>query len=329
LYGICYDYNPEGKLALASEYKNGLVMGAQDFGDGTKDIMKSSNKNGQTVFETTYGNGKPRTTYVAQCGLYTKVAKWFSNGSVYYSYDFLSGKKEGKYVQQALDGQVTREGSYVDNLEEGVWTSYYENGKIDSKGTYLRGDYDSTWTYRYENGQLSSVVEYLDDERNGITTIYSPDGKPIIEKLYYQGNFLSYRLTSAEGAAAWIPFSGNVTISAKYPDGKPAFEETYKNGVIDGLKKIYYDNGKLYSEYRYVSGGYQGEYKTYYSNGNVREKGAYKLGERDGARERFNEDGSLASRDNFVMGTRQGKAELSGKGGKSIEFKFNGGMTYE
>jgi hypothetical protein len=29
------------------------------------------------------------------------------------------------------------------------------------------------------------------------------------------------------------------------------------------------------------------------------------------------------------MGARQGKAELKVKGGKSIEFKFNGGMTYE
>jgi antitoxin component YwqK of YwqJK toxin-antitoxin module/tetratricopeptide (TPR) repeat protein len=329
LYGMSYNYTTEGKLFAVSDYKDGLVLAGQDFGDGTKDIMKSSKKDGQTLFETTYANGKARTTFVTQCGEYTKVTKWFPNGNLFYSYDYLSGKKEGKYVQKELNGQVAREGMFMDNFEEGVWTSYYENGKIDSKGTYLRGDYDSTWTYRYENGQLSDVIEYLDDERHGITTIYSPDGKPIVEKLYYQGNFLSYRLTSAEGAAAWIPFTGNTTISVKYADGKPAFEETYKNGVHEGPRKIYYDNGKLYSEYRYVSGGYQGEYKTYYSNGTVREKGTYKLGERDGVRERFNEDGSLSSRENFVMGARQGKAELKVKGGKSIEFKFNGGMTYE
>ena len=328
-YSTCYDYNTEGKLTLTSEFKDGLLKGGQDFGGGSKDIVKTSRKGNEATFETTYPNGKPRTKYLTQCGEYTKVTKWFPNGKVYYSYDFLSGRKEGKYSHHGLNGQVAREGTFLDNLEEGVWTSYYDNGKVDSKGTYLRGDYDSTWTYHYENGEISSVVDYLDDERHGITRIYSPDGKPIIEKLYYQGNLLSYRLVSSENAGDWITFTGNATISANYPNGKLAYEETYKKGVLDGSKKVYYDNGQACSEYRYASGGYHGEYKTYYSNGNVREKGSYYRDERHGVREKYNEDGSLSSRENYVMGTRQGKAELFVKGSKAVEFKFNGGMTYE
>jgi len=105
--------------------------------------------------------------------------------------------------------------------------------------------------------------------------------------------------------------------------------ETYKKDVLDGSKKIYYDNGQACSEYRYASGGYHGEYKTYYSNGNVREKGSYDRDERHGLREKYNEDGSLSSRENYVMGSRQGKAELFVKGSNAVEFKFNGGMTYE
>jgi len=329
LTGTCYDYSTAGNLVLASEYHEGLVKSNQDFGDGARDIMKTSKKGPESTFETSYKNGKPRTKYIAQCGEYTKVAKWFPNGMVYYSYDFLSGRKEGRYLVQALNGKLVREGTFLDNQEEGVWSSYYDNGKLDSKGTYLRGEYDSTWTYRYENGQISSIVEYLADERHGITRIYSPDGKPIIEKLYYSGSLLSYRMISNESASDWVPFNGNATISAKYPGGKTAYEETYKNGALDGVKRTYYDNGNLCSEYRYVLGGYHGEYKTYYSNGNVNEKGTYNLGERHGVREIYNEDGSLSSRENFVMGSRQGKAELFVKGAKSIEFKFNGGMTYE
>jgi uncharacterized protein len=328
-HGICYDYNTDGKLTLTSEYKHGLLIRGQDFGNGAKDIVKISKKANESMYETTYADGKPRTKYLTQCGVYTKITKWYPNGKVYYSYDFLSGRKEGKYLQQALNGHVVREGSFLDNLEEGVWSSYFDNGKLDSKGSYLRGKYDSTWTYHYENGHVSSVVEYLDDEQHGVTSIYSPDGKPIIEKLYYRGNLLSYRMVSTESASDWIPFKGDAIITAMYPSGKPAYEETYKNGTHDGIKKIYYDNGKPCSEYRYGPGGYHGEYKTYYSNGNVREKGTYNLGERHGVREIYNENGSLSSRENFVMGSRQGKAELFVKGAKSIEFKFNGSMTYE
>jgi len=329
LFGVCYDYNTEGKLTLTSNYKDGSLNSIHDLDVAGKDIMKSSKKGIELTFETSYSNGKPRTKYVTQCGDYAKVIKWFPNGKVYYSYDFLSGKKEGKYVQNAINGQVIREGSFLNNLEEGVWSSYFDNGALDSKGSYLQGEYDSTWTYRYENGQISSVVEYLDDERHGITSIYSPDGKPIIEKLYFQGNLLSYRMVSSENAGEWVAFKGNATISANYANGKLAFEETYKNGVLDGVKKVNYDNGKSYSEYRYASGGYHGEYKTYYSNGNVREKGSYDRGERHGVREKYNEDGSLSSRENYVMGSRQGKAELFVKGSKAVEYKFNGGMTYE
>jgi antitoxin component YwqK of YwqJK toxin-antitoxin module/Flp pilus assembly protein TadD len=329
LFGECYDYNTEGKLMLASDYKDGSLLSIRDFDNGGKDIMKSSKKGTELAFETNYRNGKPRTKYLTQCGDYTKVTKWFPSGKVYYSYDFLSGRKEGRYVQNAINGQVAREGSFLNNLEEGVWSSYYDNGALDSRGSYLMGDYDSTWTYRYENGQTSSVVEYLNDERHGITRIYSPDGKPIIEKLYYQGNLLSYRLVSSENASEWVNFSGNATISANYANGKLAYEETYKNGVLDGIKKVSYDNGKTCWEYRYANGGYHGEYKTYYSNGNVMEKGSYDRGERQGVREKYNEDGSLSWRENYVMGSRHGKAELYVKGSKATEFKFNGGMTYE
>lgn len=327
--GRCLDFNTQGKLIMVSDYKGGLIVGVQDFGDGEKDMIKLARKGSEAVYETTYSSGKPRTKYVAQCGEYTKVIKWFPNNNVFYSYDLASGNKEGAYVQKSLTGQVVREGSFLSNLEEGVWSGYFENGKLDSRGSYLQGDYDSIWSYRYENGQIASVVEYLDDERHGVTQVFSLDGKPIVEKLYYQGHFLSYRLVSSENAGEWIPFKGNATISVKYPNGKPAFEESYKNGVIDGVQKIYYEDGKPYSEYRYASGGYQGDYKTYYSNGNVSEKGSYSLGELNGIRERYKEDGSLISRENFVMGSRQGKTELFVEGSKPAEFKFNGGMTYE
>jgi antitoxin component YwqK of YwqJK toxin-antitoxin module len=328
LSGKGYDYNAEGKLMMSTTHKDGLLVSIEDFID-MKDITKCNKKGSDSIFETTYSNGKPRTEFVVQCGEYTKVTKWFPHNKVFYRYELLSGRKEGKYVQHALSGQVIREGLFLNNLEEGIWNGYYENGKLDFKGAYLRGSYDSTWTYRYENGQISSIVEYLNDERHGITQVHTPDGKPILEKLYYQGNLLSYRLVSPENAAEWVPFKGNAVISIKYPSGKPAYDETYKNGVLDGAQRIYYENGNICSEYQYGSGGYHGEYKTYYSNGNVSEKGTYSFGELQGVREKYNEDGSLFSRENYVAGSHQGKSELFVKGSKPIEFKFNGGMTYE
>ncbi|MBA4053962.1 MAG: hypothetical protein C0490_04550, partial [Marivirga sp.] len=264
------------------------------------------------------------------CGQYTDIARWFPNGKLYFSYKLLSGKKHGDYYHHAINGQVLRKGSYVNNEEEGIWQTYYETGKPETSGVFLHGSRDSTWLYHYENGKISSTTEYDSDERHGISKIYSPDGMLILEKLFFQGNFMAYRKMRSDGIPqAWETFTGNNTIVLTNPNGKKVYEENFKNGVVEGVKRTYYNNGNLYSEYRYVSGDYSGDYVVYFENGKLLEKGSYKLDELHGPVERYNEDGTLRSKEHFVLGTREGKSLFFKNGTKAIEFNFYGGMTHD
>lgn len=66
-----------------------------------------------------------------------------------------------------------------------------------------------------------------------------------------------------------------------YKSGQIEFEETYKNGKLDGPHKAYYENGELRSE-----GNGVGIYKEYYNNGRLKEEvdenGSYKRYDKDG-----------------------------------------------
>lgn len=70
-------------------------------------------------------------------------------------------------------------------------------------------------------------------------------------------------------------------VKAFYTNGQLEFEETYKNGKLDGPHKSYYENGELLSE-----GNGEGVYKEYYNNGRIKEEidenGNYKCYERNG-----------------------------------------------
>jgi hypothetical protein len=119
---------------VAAEYKNGLLMNIHDFIEVGKDIMKTSGEGTELAYETSYSNGKPRTKFVTQCGEYTKVSKWFPNGKIFYSYDFLSGKKDGKYLQQSINGQILRVdrfGNLVSNLDRRMVEDFAQGHGID------------------------------------------------------------------------------------------------------------------------------------------------------------------------------------------------------
>jgi antitoxin component YwqK of YwqJK toxin-antitoxin module/tetratricopeptide (TPR) repeat protein len=330
LSGLCIDYNTTGKLSSVSRFDAGLIRETNSYSVSGSSITQKTEKAGIAVYETKYKNGKPQSSFEATCGDYTKITKWFPGGKVFYAYTLLSGKKEGPYQYNSFTGNSLLQGNFTNGLEEGLWKAYYDNGTLDYVGTYLSGKHDSTWVYHFPNGEISSVANYKNDERHGVTRHFGPDGIPLIEKFYIEGNLVGYRKINSTGEVEeWTPFTRNTSIVLKYDNGEKAIEEEYKNGVLNGSKRIYYKNGNLYCEYNYALGDYNGEYRIYHSNGKLMEKGVYKLDELNGPVEKYNVDGSLHSVEQYVMGSRSGKASLYEKGQKKIEYDFYGGIPYE
>jgi antitoxin component YwqK of YwqJK toxin-antitoxin module len=186
------------------------------------------------------------------------------------------------------------------------------------------------WLYYYRNGKLSISSNFIGDERHGISTYYTPDGVPILEKMFDHDDIVSYRIAAPNNAwGEWIPFKGNEKLQLKYANGTVAYIEEYEDGLRHGPRKTYYPNGKLCESYSYVKGNHEGPYELYFASGKLLEKGIYKMDEVEGKVETFNEDGTLYKTEEYKMGTRNGKAVLYSKGVKTKEYIFWDGTTLD
>ena len=144
--------------------------------------------------------------------------------------------------------------------------------------------------------------------------------------MYLNGDLLAWRpINDNEESTPWVEFGGTATISVKNAEGKVVYEETYKDGLRDGYKRLYFNNGKLHEKYNYSQGDFEGPFIVYHANGKVKEKGLFKNDELQGKVEEFNADGSPLSVEQYSLGNRHGKATYFTKGAKK-EYTYRDGI---
>ena len=114
----------------------------------------------------------------------------------------------------------------------------------------------------------------------------------------------------------WQDFPGTATITVKNREGKLLYEETYRDGLRHGHKRMYFANGKLFEEYNYANGDYEGQFAVYYPDGKIEERGTFKNDELHGTVETFKPDGAPVKSETYRQGTRHGKAIYYDKANK-------------
>jgi uncharacterized protein len=325
------EFSVDGKILSRKEYDtDGNIVNVIVYNPDGKpgSILKESGV--KKIYETYFSNKKPQEHIELACGVYYgPVTRWFPDGKPFYSYTLLNGKREGKFQYYDMRNQLEREGTYIDGWAEGVWKGY-ENGKLDYVGRYFNNNFDSTWTYYHPDGKVASIGNYFRGERHGLSSTFNAQGGPAVEKMYDNGDMISYRTYRADGTwTEWTRFTGNAVITAFFSGGTKCYEEEYKGGLLTGVKRQYLPNGKVFTETNFKDGDYEGPYVQYYLNGNLREKGQYKADEFHGKIEYYNEDGSLMRNENYNYGVRIGKATVFQKGVKSKEYTFWGPNVYE
>jgi hypothetical protein len=79
----------------------------------------------------------------------------------------------------------------------------------------------------------------------------------------------------------------------RYPSGKLWTVTYYKNGIRDGMHRIWYENGKLRLRCLYVDGKLNGAMTEWYPNGYMRAQRSYLDGTEHGVMREWNEDGKI------------------------------------
>ncbi len=182
--------------------------------------------------------------------------------------------------------------------------------KFDAKGNrhgLWKGIYKETNRPRYEgvfnHGKETGVFKYFDDTKVG-TVIATRD--------FSKGDGSCY--------AVFFDQKGNKVSEGKLlhkiPEGTWKYYhlesktlmtlEAYKNGKLDGIKKIYYNNGVLAAETNYVSGVKNGLAKTYAESGKPLDTHTFKNGQYQGLASYYDGNGNKMYEGSYTNGKRVG-----------------------
>lgn len=192
-------------------------------------------------------------------------------------------------------GLVQAKGCMKDNLKEGLWVYYqeYKSAPFDSMGIYLKGKKNGLW--KYFAGGTGSIIIAEGEFKNDTKVGYWKEG--VFEGKYVNG--------LKEGR--WICYTAKDSIHID--------EINYKNGVIHGVSKAYYDNGVLRYSLYFENGLPSGKYLKYSSKGKLMGEGQFKNGKECGEWKNYDDDGMLVSKGIYKFGLKCGTWTYYGEKG--------------
>ncbi len=107
--------------------------------------------------------------------------------------------------------------------------------------------------------------------------------------------------------------------------GGKELEETYAEGVLDGMRTSWFANGKVRDQGNYENGQQAGAWTVFYDNGIPKMTCTFLNGRMDGKVTNWHEIGTLASEKYYKEGVPEGKFKFFGKKEgellQTIEFK--------
>ncbi|WP_264520676.1 toxin-antitoxin system YwqK family antitoxin [Flavobacterium sp. N1994] len=151
--------------------------------------------------------------------------------------------------------------------KHGIWKGIYKESN--------RPRYEGT----FDHGKEVGIFKFFDDTKAGtvIATreFNAKDGS--CYTIFYNQN----KNKVSEGKVINKQFDGEWKY---YHEDLPTImtQEFYKNGKLEGIRKVFYQSGKIAEETSYKNGIKEGKYKSYAENGIVLEESIYKNGEYDG-----------------------------------------------
>ncbi len=212
--------------AQDSLLKNGYVV--LKFPDGRKSSEGSMN-NGipEGIWKSYYPGGAMKSIGQLKAGKSDSLWKFYSeDGLLKTTIQYSGGKKNGLKTDYSPEGKPLSIDRYVDDFREGFSERYHFNGRKVFVIPYSHGkengkaaEYDST-------GQLLYWMEY----RNGALVQKRP-----VNRFDRQN----------KKTGVWLSL---------YPDLSIQEESTYRNGLLDGFRKIYDQQGNLQLLEQYADG---------------------------------------------------------------------------
>ncbi|HQP12207.1 MAG TPA: toxin-antitoxin system YwqK family antitoxin, partial [Candidatus Omnitrophota bacterium] len=143
----------------------------------------------------------------------------------------------------------TVEWHYENGLREGLGREFYSDGTWKTTMKYNKGQLEGVLKEYYPSGILKKKAFYINGQRNEWVETYSEDGS-ISAQAHYK-----YDLIDGD-VKLFFPKTGQVRL-----------ETIFKDDILNGLSREYYENGVIKRETTYVNNIKEGPEVEYYPDG--------------------------------------------------------------
>lgn len=191
--------------------------------------------------------------------------------------------------------------------KHGLWKGQYEESK--------RPRYEGT----FEHGVETGTFKYFDDTKAGTviaTRVFSNNGRSAYTTLFTRkGMKVSEGLTvDRVNEGQWKYYHEDL------PDIMTT--ETYKNGKLEGVRKVFFRGGAIAEECTYLNGKKNGKYRKYTEKGIVLEESVYKNDQPEGPAVYRDSEGNIAAQGNYVNGAKKGMWKVRDENNKMTDVKY-------
>ncbi len=302
-------YHPDGRVSLDADYEYGTHSFEEYYSNGQiKEIYNISDNYLNGIRESYYPNGQLASR-------------------IHYDHKFINGMfKNWDYL-----GNITLELVYSMNMPEGK-VKWYKDSKIDYIADYEYGITQDTMFDYYLNGKISRKMEVQDDERQGYSYYYAPDGTLMFRLHFDKDVVFAYSYLGKDGKfVSELPISDSTSeIIAYYPNGRISAQMHLKHGLYNGKLITYYPTGTKLRETTYVEDDNEGYDKKYYPNNMLKELINYHSDHREGLYESYYENGKKQKTGNYYMDNEEGDWQIFNSDGKLKEtLTYHNGALYE
>jgi antitoxin component YwqK of YwqJK toxin-antitoxin module len=191
--------------------------------------------------------------------------------------------------------------------KQGLWRGFYEESKRQRyEGNFENDKEIGVFTY-FDDTKAKSVIATRTFSQNGTVaeTVFYDQKKNIVSK----GKTVN-RLKEGE----WIYFQKASTAVLCI--------ENYKNGKLEGIRKVFFEKGMIAEETSYLNGLKDGLYKKYTEKGIVLEESNFKKGKYEGMAVFRDAKGDLAAKGLFLNGGKDGMWQFYSNGKLKKEEKY-------
>ena len=314
---------PNGKVASEGNLENGKPNGFwKNFYENGTLKSEGNRKNFQLDSTWKFYNNKSIlvTSIDYQNGLKNGYKKTFDpdSGSLLIEEHFIQDQKEG-FTVYYKNGKVWKDVPFLKGKENGIGREYDKQGTIITLTTFKNsflireerinrtdasGKKQGNWKTFFSSGSVKLESRYTNDKLDGYLKEYNSKGDLIRTEKWVDG-------VLQKNAAELVKLDVRRDF---FENGKVKSSGTYKQGVPEGVTRLYAEDGSLVGSKMYKSGALigegiydergnqQGNWKEYYSTGELRAEGKYENGKRIAPWKFYHQNGKLEQAGSYVKG---------------------------